>query len=202
MRIFGLLVLFFIMWAIDGLNSYLAFATGRVMLYPPNNTLRLWTGMGNGLLLISLVYPMLNYTLWESPAGEPVIANWRELGTAVAPLPILALLAQRGNSDLLAPFALWNLVGVVIMLAMVNSMILLILMRRESRARTWRDAAPVLLAGLALGVAEVCIIAAARLFVMPRYPPPVRSAIVGLPSAASLAAPSGKAYGLGRDFIL
>ena len=54
-------------------------------------------------------------------------------------------LAQSYLIELLYPLALISAGGVLWMLALVNTMILLILFRQDSQAETWRDAVPPLL---------------------------------------------------------
>ena len=52
-----------LLWAADGLNSYLALIGGP-HLYEPQNWLRLSTGALNGLTMSALVYPVSNFTPW------------------------------------------------------------------------------------------------------------------------------------------
>jgi hypothetical protein len=55
-------------------------------------------------------------------------------------------------APLLYPLALLSVAGALMMLAMVNTMLVVLALRREGQAAGWRAALPVLIAGLALAM--------------------------------------------------
>jgi uncharacterized membrane protein len=171
-RVLAILFLFFAFWAIDGLNSYLNYVTGRVLLYTPRHLLRLTAGMLNGLSLSVLVYPMFNFTLWRRHARQRVIGSGGELAGILVQIAALAGLVQADIGRLLYPFALLNVTGVLVMLTLVNSIIALLLMRRENGAEDWRQALSPLGLGLLLSIAEVGGMAAFRYLLAPALLPP------------------------------
>jgi uncharacterized membrane protein len=142
------LVGFIVLWGIDGLNSFLALFPNAPHLYEPHNLLRLITGILNGLALSIIVYPIFNFLLWKEPNTERVIRNFRELGYLLIPAALLAWIVQTQASFLLYPVATLSILGVLAMLTLVNTMIVLIVTRRESKAASWRDARLPLLLGL------------------------------------------------------
>ena len=73
-----MLGVFFLVWAVDGLNSFLTFFPGLPHLYEPRNLLRLITGTLEGLAIAALMLPIANLSLWAAPAPEPAIASWRD----------------------------------------------------------------------------------------------------------------------------
>ncbi len=168
-----ILFLFFAVWAVDGLNSYWNYVTGRVLLYIPSQVLRLATGMLNGVSLSALVYPMFNFTLWRQPARQRVIRSWRELAGILVLLAAQVGLLQADIGLLLYPFALLNLIGVLLMLTLVNGIIAVLLLRRENRAQDGRQALLPLGLGLLLSIAEVGGMAVFRYLLAPAlFPPP------------------------------
>lgn len=154
-KILATLGLLFVFWTIDGLNSYVNYVTGHVMLYAPSNGLRLMTGMGNGLFLSTLIYPMFNFTLWSAPQRQRVLGGWDRLSGMMLQVLIFGSLLLRNLKVLLWPVALLTLLGVAAVLTIVNSMIVLLLLQREGNARDWRDALQPLGLGLLLSFAEV-----------------------------------------------
>ena len=162
LKVLVALGLLFLFWGIDGLNSYVNYITGQVMLYVPSNSLRLLAGMGNGLFLSTLVYPMFNFTLWSAPKRQRVLSGWKELAAILLQVAGLGGLLVLNGEVLLWPVALLNLLGVAVMLTIVNSMIILLLLQREGIARGWRDALLPLGLGLLLSFAEVGGMAALR----------------------------------------
>lgn len=155
LKVLATLGLLFVFWAVDGLNSYVNYITGQVMLYPPSNPLRLMAGMGNGLFLSTLTYPIFNFTLWSAPQRQRVLSGWEELSAMLLQVVVLGGLLLRDSKVLLWPVTLLSLLGVATILTIVNSMIVLLLLRREGVARDWREALLPLGLGLLLSFAEV-----------------------------------------------
>ncbi len=153
--VLGLMVLFVVLWAFDGLNSYMTFFPGAPHLYEPRNWLRMTTGMLNGLALIILVWPVFNFTLWRDTKQQPVLDNaWQLL--AILPLAaLLVFLVNLGIGALLYPLAIVSSAGVLLMLTMINAMIAAVVLGREGYARTWPQALLPLTVGAGLALLEM-----------------------------------------------
>lgn len=149
-------VAFVALMGVDGLNSTALDLRG-VSLYPPHNLLRLSTGLLTGIALASLLMLLLAETLWQRGMRQPVavLNHWRDLGwLLLAQLPLLVMLALGWSVfwPLLTVMMLVTAAGVMMILALV---FVLLMTRRENRARSVRDiAAP---ATIALWVAFVVI---------------------------------------------
>src|SRR4030067_1749695 len=74
-RLMLMLGLFFIVYAMDGLNSYLSLIPKSPHLYEPNNLLRITTAMFFGISLASIVYPGFNQSLWQKPENKPSLQS-------------------------------------------------------------------------------------------------------------------------------
>jgi uncharacterized membrane protein len=172
-KVLAVLGLFFALWAMDSVNSYFHFLTGRVGLYTPSNFLRLMAGMVNGLSLSLLVFPMFNFILWREPDKRRVINGLGELVGILLQLVALGVLLQANVSVLIYPLFVLNLVSVLLMLTIVNSMIVMILLRRENDAERWSQVVLPLSLGLLLSIAEVGSIAVLRYSLAPQLPLPV-----------------------------
>jgi len=159
-----------LLWLVDGTNSYLNFLTGRVWLYPPNNALRLATGLGFGLALGLVVWPLFNASLWKEPASGWVLSNRRELGMVLIGIVGLWLALLGGGTILGWLIAPIEAVAVVLVLTVVNTMVALVALGRENRAEVWRDAAIPLALGLFLALGEVTSIAVLRHFMAQSLP--------------------------------
>jgi len=160
---------FLALWAFDGFNSYLTFFPGLPHLYEPQNILRVTTGAMQGVALIALVLPFFNTSFWARTTDRPTVARWREL---ILLLVLVAAIATMVNSDinaLLYPLALLSAGGVLLMLTIVNTMLVTLALRRESQAQTWRDALPLVVAGLALGTLELLAINVFRAWLTARF---------------------------------
>jgi uncharacterized membrane protein len=153
--VLGVLVTFVALWGFDGLNSYLTFFPGAPHLYEPQNWLRLTTGLLNGLALVTLVFPIFNFSIWREPSKERVFRNLWEVLAVLPVLGLLVLVIQGQVEFLLYPLALLSSLGVVMMLTLLNSVIAALTLGRESYATTWRQALVPLTVGAALAILEM-----------------------------------------------
>ncbi len=151
----GLLAAAFVL---DGVNSYLHFFPGAPGLYQPNNTLRLLTGSGVGLVIASFIYPAFQDTVWQRPVPSPALRD----GRALAGLLILALgmdgLILTQNPLFLYPLALVSAAGVLILLSMVYGMLWVMLWKAERFAARSRQLLPPMLVGLTLGLLQIALL--------------------------------------------
>ena len=151
------------------MNSYLTFFPTLPHLYEPRNLLRTATGALQGVALISLAWPFFNVTLWARPSALPSIMTLRELGGLALIAAAIVLAVGSEWAPLLYPLALLSVGGVLALLTMVNTMLLALLLRREALAHTVRDALPLLVAGLALGLLELLAINLVRAALTARW---------------------------------
>lgn len=145
-------------WALDGLNSYLTFFPGAPHLYEPHNILRTTTGAMQGVALISLVLPFFSVTLWAQPSPRPTVGSLRELLLLVGLVALITAAVGSQWAPLLYPLALLSVAGALMMLALVNTMLVVLALKREGQVAGWRDALPLLIAGLALALLELLAI--------------------------------------------
>lgn len=158
----GILAGFMLLWATDGLNSYLTLFPNGPHLYEPQNWLRLTTGALNGLAMSTLIYPTFNFTLWRRPVPERAIQNLRDLGVLLTLEASLVGLVLTRWSFLLYPLAMLSALGVLTLLTSVNSMLALIIVRRENVVNTWREAIVPLLVGFTITLIQIGVIDVVR----------------------------------------
>ncbi len=154
---------FIVLWGVDGLNSFLTLLPNAPHLYEPHNLLRLISGVLQGLALSIIVCPLFSFLLWKEADTERVIRNFRELAYLLIPAALLVWIVQTQASFLLYPVAVLSILGVLVMLTLVNTMIVLIVTRRESKAESWRDAFVLLSLGLLATFLELSALGLLRL---------------------------------------
>ncbi|MBU0491284.1 MAG: DUF2085 domain-containing protein [Chloroflexi bacterium] len=135
---------------IDGLNSYLSLIPGLPYVYEPHNLLRVLTGSLNGLALSNIVWPVFGFTVWRNPTQVPPLKGWRELLVLLVVDLVVVFITFVEIPWLYYPIAIVTTLGTVIMLTIVNTMIVLIILKRESVAERWRELLVPALIGLAL----------------------------------------------------
>lgn len=155
LRILLPLIGFIGLLGIDGVNSYLSFFPGAPRLYEPQNWLRLTTGTLHGLAMSALVFPVLMQSLWQRGQREPVIRNYKEFGLLLAGSLLIIGLVWAQIPVLLYPVAVLSTLGVLLMLGAANTMLVLVLSRREGAAVHTREAVLPATMGLALAFLEI-----------------------------------------------
>jgi uncharacterized membrane protein len=133
------LLIFFIAFGIDGSNSYLyllkttapGFLDKIPNLYIPNNALRLLTGSGMGIALVSILYPAFNQSVWKTVDKGPAL-SWKKLAVLVSLVFLVDLAILPESPIILYPIAFLSVLGVLSLLIMVFSMVWLLVMRQEN----------------------------------------------------------------------
>lgn len=136
--ILAVLILFFLAFGIDGVNSYvylLKQTSGGLEqipnLYIPNNTLRLFTGSGMGIALASVLFPVINQTLWKEAVNHPAL-EWKNFGILVAIIIVINFLILTDSPLVLFPIAYISALGTLSLLVLVFMILWMILMRQDN----------------------------------------------------------------------
>ena len=92
-------LVFFVLWAGDGVNSYLTTVRGAPFLYQPQNLIRVVTGTLMGIVLGTLIFIILNSLLKPIPANRiisPLFTRAREflILLALAAIVVVFILSQ------------------------------------------------------------------------------------------------------------
>lgn len=168
--ILAILALFFLAFAIDGSNSYLyllkqtyeGFLPQIPNIYIPNNTLRLLTGSGMGMAIASVLYPVVNQTLWRDAVERPAL-TWKEFGGLLGIILLVDLGILSENPIVLYPIAFLSVLGVLALLTTVFSMVWVIIMRQENAFETLKQLWLPVTAGLTLAFLMISVIDLLRL---------------------------------------
>lgn len=155
--ILAVLVLFFLAFAIDGSNSYLALLkqsyagafTNIPNLYVTDNTMRVFTGSGMGIAMATVLYPMYNQSIWNQP-DERRSLSWPQFGILVGIVLLFDLGMLSGSPLILYPVAFISTAGVLALLSMVFSIVWVMTMRQDNTFRLLRQLWLPALAGLTL----------------------------------------------------
>jgi hypothetical protein len=139
-------------------NSYLTLFPGAPHLYEPQNWLRLTTGTLEGIALAAVVLPIFNQTMWADATDERSLRGLRELGGVVLAGLAVILVVLAEPPALLYPLAILSSGTVLWMLTLINSVLATLAARRENRSFTWREAAPLMIVGLAMTLVELSMI--------------------------------------------
>ncbi len=148
--------------AFDGLNSYLSLFAFYRPLYQPHNTLRLITGMGFGLAMISVVLPVFNSIAWADSDPAPALRSFKEMGVTYGIGAGVCAAVLIDQPMLRAVLGMISAVGVVLMFGVIGTVTFLIGTRRENTITRWRDLLLPVLAGAVFTFAVIGGIDAVR----------------------------------------
>lgn len=137
--ILAILALFFLAFAVDGSNSYLALLKGTSAgvfakipnLYTTNNVTRVFTGSGMGIAMASVLYPMYNQSVWRVPVERSVL-DWRKFGVLVGVVLLVDFAMLTESPWVLYPVAILSSLGVVALLTIVFSIVWIMVMREDN----------------------------------------------------------------------
>ncbi len=148
---------------IDGLNSYSHFFPNAPHLYTPQNWLRLSTGMGTGVAMGLLILPVLAQTLWRKTSVVGVITSGRELLLILFLAGLLVLLILSNRPTIMYVLALSSTAGLLFIVAALNTIVLLVITRRDGRVEGGLETAVPILIGLIFAIIELSVISILRL---------------------------------------
>lgn len=155
-----LLAAFFLLWGFDGFNSYMQLLRGSVFIYMPANALRLVTGAFMGITLSTFVVPLFNSAVWlpNLASNEPSVSSWHTmLRLVLIALGVIVVVLWQ-PAFLYGPIALISTLGILAMLMVVNTLLVILLMKREEHYERWGQLIFPLLAGACLMFSEIALI--------------------------------------------
>jgi uncharacterized membrane protein len=144
-----------LLFAIDGLNSFVSLISSTSGLYPPNNALRLLTGTGMGLTISIALAPAFNATIWRLIDPRPAFLNLRSFVVLVLIALGMDALILTENPMILYPLALISSVGVLVILTMVYTMILIMVFKSENRYNQFSQLFFAVLGGLTVALIQI-----------------------------------------------
>jgi uncharacterized membrane protein len=159
------LITFLAAFAIDGVNSYIyllkQMSGGELIqipnLYIPNNTLRLLTGSGMGIAIVSILFPAFNSTTWRTNDPAPAL-DWKKLGSIIGIILIIDLLILTEQAAILLPIAIISVLGVLSLLTIVFSMVWMMVMRQDNTFEKLTQLWMPVLAGTTLAFLMITVI--------------------------------------------
>ena len=155
-----LLIFLFLLYLLDGLNSVIHLYPGlaHLSVYQPDNTLRLFTGLGFGIVISSVLFPLAWQTVWSEISTLPVIRKFWEwlilLGGALG----IGLVILTGNPLLTYPLILLSTAGLLILLTVLYSVIWILVRKKENSFKNWSELAWWGIAGLSSALLQIALI--------------------------------------------
>lgn len=156
------LILFLMVFAVDGANSYLHFFPNAPALYQPENWLRLLTGTGIGLGIAAVLVPVIHQSFWQTYDGRAALEGWKQFLPLLGLAGLLDLAILSDNPLLIYPLALLSGASIFMILALVYTIVWLMISKRENRFTNYRDLWVPLLAGFLTALVQIAVLDAGR----------------------------------------
>jgi len=157
LKIFLVLAIFFIAFAVDGINSNLNLFVSDPILYPSSNILRLITGTGLGIAIAVVTVPIFNQTMWDNWINKPSIPSFAVFSVLLVLASIVVLGILSDLPIILYPLALLSAANVLILLSIVYSILVVILMKKENQYRSIKELWVILMAGFILALSQIAV---------------------------------------------
>lgn len=148
---------FFLAFAVDGINSTLPFLNffNLGQWYEPQNWLRLATGAGMGIAMGSMLMPVINQSLWTEINEKPALSSWSRLGLLVLVTAISAFAVTTEVPALIYPLALLSAVDVLIILTLIFTLVWIMLFKKDNLFHHWDELPWWLTAGFGTALALI-----------------------------------------------
>ena len=154
------LLLLVIIYMLDGLNSLVTLSSRLESwsLYPPSNTLRLFSGLGMGLAISGFYYPLMGQTVWQNFSLQQSLSRTKEwvlwLGGGIG----IGLLVLTDKPLILYPLILLSTGGLLILLTLLYTVIWILLTRKENSFVSWRNLRWWILAGFGTAIFQIFLV--------------------------------------------
>lgn len=147
--------LFFLFFAIDGINSSLTLLPGLKPVYPPSNLLRLSSGLLMGIALANLVLALWNQTLWADQNSAPILRSWRQLGWLILLCAAMGGLVSADVAFLYYPIAILSTFSIFLILSMIYTLLWCIILKKENTLHLFSDGFRIFVMGIITAVAQI-----------------------------------------------
>ena len=152
--------LIFLIYALDGLNSVLHLYPGllHLSLYEPLNSLRLFAGLGMGMVISAIMFPLLGQSVLREAILKPVFKNLKEWGIFFGGGFLIGSLVLTGNPLILYPLILLSSAGLILLLSLLYAVIWIIVLKKDNTFKGWNELGWWVMAGFATAMVQIALI--------------------------------------------
>lgn len=160
--ILGLLAIFFV---IDGINSTVNSLFEIKSLYTPNNSLRLFSGLGMGMVLASILIPIWRQMMRPDITCNPLFDSWISFLVMILVEGLTGALVIFAPVWLYYPIALFSISSVVGLISIVYTLLWVSFTRKEIAFQNWQESVIFIMMGLITALAQIGMMDALRFFI-------------------------------------
>lgn len=155
LKVLVMLGFLLLLFALDGFNSYYALSSGAILLYPPQNWLRLITGVGLGVGIGTLLLPTFRQNLWQTIDERPILSGFKDLVVTylIALIPALGFITE--IPLLTYPLAILATAAILFVFSLCFTILWVLLTNRIGAYPSWRGAWFLLVCGFSSALAFI-----------------------------------------------
>ena len=155
-------VIFFILFAIDGLNSMLATFLGKSFFYQTTNITRQITGLGIGMNMSIFLSYALNVTIWKNSNSIPIINSFIELAGLLFAIALGFALFFIKSPLLYEILNILSVIGFIITLSSIVFVLMIMIIKKESSFETLHSTIPYIILSVSFSIIIILSIDLAR----------------------------------------
>jgi hypothetical protein len=153
-----LLVGLFLLWAGDGVNSFISDFLNRPFLYETTNFTRLATGFGMGLTMATALMTLFNVTIWKDSSNTSLLHHPLQIVGYAAAALILGWLLLSGGEILFSAFAYIAIGIVLLIITMLYTVFWVIMTRKEMQFTQVNSLGIYLIAGFGTAMMQTTLL--------------------------------------------
>lgn len=136
-----LMAAIFVLYLLDGLNSVVHLYPGldHLSFYQPTNALRLFTGLGFGIVISSVLFPLAAQTVWQEVSPMPAIRGYGDWLILIGGGIGIGFLVLTENPLITYPLILISTAGLFTLLAILYTVIWILIRKRENSFNRYQD---------------------------------------------------------------
>lgn len=161
-----LLLIFFLAWAGDGVNSFITDFLNKTILYETTNTTRLITGFGMGLVMSTALMTLFNLTVWQDGRNQPLLHNILQVAAYFVSSTAIATILLSSNANFFQFFAYISIVTVIAIITLLYTIFWIILLKKENSFTKWSSLGLFLTGGFATAMLQITLLNLLRQWVI------------------------------------
>jgi len=161
-----LLLIFFLAWAGDGVNSFITDFLNKTILYETTNTIRLITGFGMGLVMSTALMTLFNLTVWQDGVNQPLLNNLLQVAAYIVASVLTGWVLLSANATFFQFFAYISIATVMVIITLLYAIFWMILLKKENSFTKWSSLGLFLAAGFASAMLQITLLTMLRQWVI------------------------------------
>jgi len=152
-----LLVVIFILWGADGINSLVSEFINRPFLYETTNLIRSITGYGMGMVMATALATLFNMTVWENNENTPILHHPLQVSVYALLSTGMHLLTMTIHPFLFRLAANFAIISAITIITLLYTVFWIILLKKENTFNSIHSLGIYLIAGFTTSMTQITL---------------------------------------------